>query len=317
MKRKTIEKTIAKKLNEWLASIDDVTLRDDVRENLVLSGGSIASMFLQEDVNDFDIYIQNVYVCERLAEYYCKPEGIEVLNGNHKDKYLKEHQMEEDDWNKSFEAVMYKTLNPGQIKLFIDGAGIAIGNKAHDRFIKDALEATKNGDPIPPELPEKKYRPVFFSQNAISLSDQIQIVTRFTGTVEQIHKSYDFIHATNYYTFKDGLVTNTRALECLLTKELRYQGSLYPLTSVIRMKKFIARKWTMNAGEVLKMLWQCSELNLKDPLVLEDQLVGVDIAYFSMLVDAIKNVDPEKLTSAYINSLIDKIFNEEFDGEEV
>ena len=295
MKRKTIEKVIVKKLNEWLATIDDVTLRDDVRENLVLSGGSIASMFLQETVNDFDIYIQKTDVCERLANYYCKDEGIEVLNGNKKEEYLKRINPDNEHWsedgNLSFEAVMYKTLNPGQVKLMIHGAGVQT-----NACVK--------------EIEPKEYHPVFFSQNAISLSDQIQIVTRFTGTVEEIHKSYDFIHATNYFTFKDKLVTNVRALECLLTKELRYQGSLYPLTSVIRMKKFIARHWTMNAGEVLKMLYQVSELNLKDPLVLEDQLVGVDIAYFSLLVDAIKNVDPEKLTSEYMNTLIDKIFND-------
>lgn len=295
MKRKTIEKVIVKKLNEWLETIDDVTLRDDVRGNLVLSGGSIASMFLQEDVNDFDIYIQDIKVCERLANYYCKKEGIEVLNGDKKEHYLKDAGLEEDDSDKSFKAVMYKTLRPGQIKLMIEGAGIAVAKKEDESLV---------------DFVKKPYTPVFFSQNAISLSDQIQIVTRFTGTVEEIHKSYDFIHATNYFTFKDKLVTNVKALECLLTKELRYQGSLYPLTSVIRMKKFIARHWTMNAGEVLKMLYQVSELNLKDPLVLEDQLVGVDIAYFSLLVDAIKNVDPEKLTSEYMNTLIDKIFND-------
>jgi hypothetical protein len=303
MKRKTIERIIVKKLNAWLDTIDDVTLRDDVRENLVLSGGSITSMFLQEDVNDFDIYIQNINVCERLAQYYCKADGIEVLNGNLKDIYLE--QLPEDElyvdteWgqNMSAEAIIIKSLHYGQIKLNITGAGI------------QSSAVTK-------EIELKEYHPVFFSQNAISLSNDIQIVIRFTGTVEEIHRSYDFVHATNYYTFKEGLVTNTKALECILTKELKYQGSLYPLTSVIRMKKFIARKWTMNAGEVLKMLYQVSELDLKDPVVLEEQLVGVDIAYFSLLIDAIRNVDPKKLDSSYINKLIDKIFNE-FDGDNI
>lgn len=303
MKRKTIERVIVKKLNAWLETIDNVTLRDDVRTNLVLSGGSITSMFLQEDVNDFDIYIQNVDVCERLANYYCT--GIEVLNGNRKEEYLKQlptdEMYEHTEWgeNLSAEAVILKSLHPNQIKLNIAGAGIAIA-------IVSSSDTPSTDT----------FRPVFFSQNAISLSDDIQIVIRFTGTVEEIHKSYDFVHATNYYTFKEGLVTNVKALECILTKELKYQGSLYPLTSVIRMKKFIARKWTMNAGEVLKMLYQVSELDLKDPVVLEEQLVGVDIAYFSMLIDAIRNVDPKKLDSAYISKLIDKIFNE-FDGDDL
>ncbi len=85
------------------------------------------------------------------------------------------------------------------------------------------------------------YTPVFFSPNAISLSDKVQIVLRFHGDNVAIHKTFDFIHATNYFTFKDGLVTNKEALESILTKQLKYQGSLYPVTSIIRIKKFLKR----------------------------------------------------------------------------
>ena len=294
MKVKTIKTVIQKKLDEWLSSIDDKQLRNDVRNNLVLSGGSITSMLLKEPVNDYDIYIVDPLVCSLLAEYYIKlaNKNIDVLNGNMKESYLENENIE--DWDLSESAIMYKTLHAGQIKLNVSGAGLPI-------FYEKERET---------ELKEKGYYPVFFSQNAISLSDQIQIVTRFTGTVKEIHKSYDFVHATNYFTFEKGLVLNKLALQCILTKELRYQGSLYPLTSVIRMKKFIARKWTMNAGEVLKMLWQCSELNLKDPLVLEEQLVGVDIAYFSRLVDMLSQVKTEDRNYSYLTELIDKIFNE-------
>jgi hypothetical protein len=88
----------------------------------------------------------------------------------------------------------------------------------------------------------------------------LQIVLRFSGNVTQIHKTFDFVHATNYFTFEEGLVTNVAALESILTK---IPGIPYPLTSVIRMKKFIQRGWTVNAGEILKMLFQVSELDLK------------------------------------------------------
>jgi hypothetical protein len=97
------------------------------------------------------------------------------------------------------------------------------------------------------------------------------------------------VHATNYFTFEEGLVTNVAALESILTKSLRYQGSLYPLTSVIRMKKFIQRGWTVNAGEILKMLFQVSELDLKNIEVLEEQLIGVDVAYFSLLITVLRD----------------------------
>lgn len=53
MQVKTIEKNIKAKLEEWLATITNYRLRDDVRENLLVSGGSITSMFLGEP--DFKI----------------------------------------------------------------------------------------------------------------------------------------------------------------------------------------------------------------------------------------------------------------------
>jgi hypothetical protein len=113
------------------------------------------------------------------------------------------------------------------------------------------------------------------------------------------------------------LVLNKEALESLVTKNLSYQGSLYPLTSIIRMKKFIGRNWTMNAGEVLKMMFQVSDLDLTDIEVLEEQLIGVDVAYFSTLIEALRGVDKDKITPAYMNTMIDRIFNqyeEDYDG---
>ena len=106
------------------------------------------------------------------------------------------------------------------------------------------------------------------------------------------------------------MVCNVQALQALITKELIYIGSKYPLTSVIRTKKFILRGYSINAGTYLKILWQVAELDLKDPITLQEQLIGVDVAYFSMLLDILKNVTPEKLNYNYISEIIDRVFNE-------
>ncbi len=164
--------------------------------------------------------------------------------------------------------------------------------------------------------PILKYRPKFFSPNAISLSDDIQIVVRFHGNAEEIHKTFDFIHATNYFTFKEGLVTNKTALESILTKQLKYQGSLYPLTTIIRIKKFLKRGWNINAGEMLKVMFQISELDLKDPNVLEEQLIGVDVSYFGTLIEILRGVDPASMNSNYLNTIIDKVFDGSEEQEE-
>lgn len=301
MQVKSISKVINKKLTEWLDTISDKNLAKEVKDNLLLSGGAITSMFMQVDVNDYDIYIKDVDVLLRLCKYYTDGYNITVLDGRHKATYEQElcndygcgTTEEVSSFTKNSYIISIENLKEDQIKLYFDGQA---GMSVKDDYLDDC------------EAPQK-YRPVYFSPNAISLSDNIQIVLRFHGDSEQIHKTFDFIHATNYFTFKEGLVTNIKALESILTKQLYYQGSLYPLTSVIRMKKFIKRGWNINAGEILKMLFQVSELDLKDPNVLEEQLIGVDIAYFSTLVTILRGVKKESLTTAYLCEIIDRVFN--------
>lgn len=93
---------------------------------------------------------------------------------------------------------------------------------------------------------------------------------------------------------------------------LIYQGSKYPICSVIRTRKFIQRGWRINAGQYLKMCMQISELNLKDIKVLEDQLTGVDAAYFEQLIRATQKHMSETgstdIDQVYLVQLIDKIF---------
>jgi hypothetical protein len=311
MQIKTIKKTITKKLEEWLRTIEDEDLRKDVKENLLLSGGSITSMLLNCDVNDYDIYIKDMDVLLDLTKYYVKPffSSIRILDGRKKQDYIDDlgdayvnFTDDVENINNAY-AISVRNLQPDQIKIFLE-------DKNGGMKISEA-NFEKGEDSIP-----KKYQPVFFSPNAISLTDGIQIVIRFHGDNEQIHKTFDFIHATNYFTFKDGLVTNVPALESILTKQLFYQGSLYPLTSIIRMKKFIKRNWNINAGEILKIMFQISLLDLKNPDVLAEQLIGVDVAYFDKLIETLRGVPYEKMTSEYLNTIIDKVFNEYEESEE-
>ena len=51
MQIKTIEKVIINKMNEWLETITDEDLRKETKNNLLVSGGSIASMLMGADVS--------------------------------------------------------------------------------------------------------------------------------------------------------------------------------------------------------------------------------------------------------------------------
>ena len=158
---------------------------------------------------------------------------------------------------------------------------------------------------------------MFLSTNAITLTNDIQLVLRFYGEPEEIHKNYDFIHATNYWTSKDNrLVLNPKALECILTKELLYNGSKYPLCSIIRTKKFVRRGWTINAGQYLKMALQLNELDLLDPVVLEEQLTGVDSAFFTMFIRWFRSNKQDLGRTEivpYLTTVIDRIFDGEYE----
>lgn len=289
MKSKTIKKIIHAKIEDWLKSIDDVAVRDVASKNTIVTGGAIASMLLNEPVNDYDIYFRTQAAAETVARYYV-------------DRFIKEagHPLALDIQDGRIRITTsngYRGETAGNIE--------ALGSDQIDDVYEQTEEialATED-DGLPP------YRPVFLSTNAITLANKIQIIVRFYGEADQIHENYDFVHCTNYYTHWDVNVTLRQpALEALLAKELRYIGSKYPVCSIIRLRKFIKRGWTINAGQILKAVMQISELDLTDPKVLEDQLTGVDSAYFMQLMTKLRDKDPEKVNAAYLVEIIDRMF---------
>lgn len=54
-KRKGIIKHLKSKIEDWLESIEDEDLRKLAEKNVIVTGGSIASMLLGEKVNDYEL----------------------------------------------------------------------------------------------------------------------------------------------------------------------------------------------------------------------------------------------------------------------
>ncbi len=297
MKMKTIKAVkavIAGKFNSWIESITDKEVRQLAAANSLVTGGSIVSLLTGCEVNDYDIYFTNLQTCKRVAEYY----AAQFKADSHDDLVV---DVSEDGRIRMAKKEGQRGQTGGEI---IPDSGA----------IEDAYEETEQKALNTEDEDDKpKHRPIFFSTNAITLSGKIQIVLRFYGDAEEIHKNYDFIHCTNYWmpslTQKHGhLELNKDAMESIMTKELRYVGSKYPLCSIMRLRKFIARQWTINAGQILKMAMQLNELDLTDPKVLEDQLTGVDSAYFLKLIQDLHAKNPEKVEISYLVEIIDRIF---------
>ena len=296
MKIKSIKKALEDKFNDFVTSIDDHDVSEAINTGSIITGGCIPSMLLREEVNDFDIYFRDRDTAIRVAQYYVKkfcengPKVLEVDTQTPDRVRIIKPTFEDQSKSRGESAGDLRLIqNPGEIE------------DTYQETEKMALESEDADKP--------KYRPVFLTNNAITLSHRVQLVLRFYGEPEEIHANYDFVHCMNYWTsWDEKLVLKQGALESILTKELRYVGSKYPVCSVMRLRKFIARGWTVNAGQVLKMIMQMNELDLTIPSVLEDQLTGVDSAYFCDLMKQLKDKDPAKVNSAYLCEIIDRIF---------
>ena len=308
MQRKTIKRTLIQKLEEWVGSIDDSYLVSLIKKDTIVTGGSIASMLLGEKVNDYDIYFKTLETTQRVAEYY-----VAKFNAA---KVIKSEGTLSDHTPVVCRDVIknIKGYEEDRICIKIKSAGVAHEEMSEYKYFEtrpeeeqqdfmESLGALESSEDKP------KYRPVFLSQNAITLSDRMQIVIRFHGLPSQIHDNYDFVHAMSYFDWDTKeLVIPAAAMESMMSKTLYYHGSLYPLCSIFRAKKFIERGWHISAGQLLKIMWQISEVDLKDRLVMQEQLIGVDAAYMHMLFQALQDVDPQKINSTYVGEIIDRIF---------
>lgn len=310
MKAKTIKAVLSKKFKSFSDSIEDEAVRKLVERNTIITGGSIASMLLGEKINDYDLYFTNKETAMAVAQYYVDRFTIQKRNG--------------------IPCSISVDGSDNRVRVVVKSAGIATdeGTDVPYEYFEGRPEGEANGyvselmgdagniqdtyeetEELAQEVEDNTYRPVFLSTNAITLSNRVQIILRFFGNAETIHENFDFVHATNYWTSGDNnLVLRPAALEALLSRELRYVGSKYPICSVIRLRKFLKRGWVINAGQILKMMMQISELNLSDPAVLQEQLTGVDSAYFIEVMKKLKERDPEKVEAAYLIEIIDRMF---------
>lgn len=311
LKSKTIKAVLRNKIDQWLATIEDEALRDTCRRESIVTGGSIASMLLGEDVNDFDVYFRTKATVKAVAEYYVtkfkaqrkKRSGIEVP------MYVEE---------------LKDLSGSDRIRIVVKSAGVEGSAQREDyqyfengndhdagQYVSEAFEQMVKVEGLDDAVAEDRhaFSPVFLSSNAISLSGKVQLVLRFYGDPETIHQSYDFAHCMNYWESGTSILTLRQdALEALLSRVLVYHGSKYPLCSIIRSRKFIERGWRINAGQYLKMVMQAAELDFTDYLVLEEQLTGVDVAYFQEVLEKVKAKKPEKVDSAYLIEIIDRMF---------
>lgn len=291
------EKRILQRLNietkKWVESIQDEELKDKVRSNVVIAGGAITSLLEGETPNDYDVYIKDFDVLVELANYYAE---LWNKDGRHKSKVTIQVDMPEPDGD----------VETSKVICFITSKGVA-GEEEETTKASAGTEANIEVE----EDEVADYRPVFFTDNAISLKGKVQLVLRFWGEPEKIISSFDYVHCTNYFDRgNQDLHISKDALMSILNKQLKYVGSQFPICSLFRMRKYMERGYTISAGEILKMAFQISNLDLTDITVLREQLIGVDTTYMIDLVDRLEQAQEDNvdIDYTYVVNLIDEIF---------
>ena len=312
MKSKEIRSTIKKKLDSWLKTLPE-ELREKTKDKIIVTGGAIVSLLTGEEPHDYDVYFRDYETTLAIAQYYVK----EFKPRKHK----------------GLDVPLYVDGSEGRVKIVAKSAGIASaegtdkpyeyfeaspgGDDAGEEYVQEILTNPEDVEKVHEEQEnlaletktKSKYRPMFLTSNAITLTDKVQLIIRFFGNPEEIHENYDFVHATcHYVSWNQTLTLKPEALEAVLAKELRYVGSKYPVCSLIRTRKFISRGWRINAGQYLKIIMQAAALDLTDFNVLESQLVGLDAAYFANVLDRLKDKDPNKVDGAYLCQIIDELY---------
>lgn len=343
LQKKTIENIIGNKVKFWVWSMNDIEKlstaigrigqtdyvkhyfpdwenvknndekRKDIMRNwhgwmqkaVVVTGGCIASMLLGEEVNDYDMYFSAREDAEFVAHYYLA--GMKLGE------------------NSKVPTIEIRANNTNGVTIFIKSQGVlgdedfegqttdysyfeALAQNEADKFLSKILrkEAQKE------DTEKNKYKVQFMTSNAITLHDGVQLILRFCGNPKEIHDNYDFVHATNYWTKHTGVVYNEHALRAILERRLYYVGSKFPICSMFRTKKFIRRGFAISAGEMMKIMYDAGKLNLNDPNVLHDQLLGVDFAYFWEVINLLREgvKAGRELDRSYLFEIINNVFQE-------
>jgi hypothetical protein len=260
--------------------VENNELKQVIKENAFITGGAIPSLLMGERPNDYDVYFKTPAAALKAAEYYTE----KIANGQ------------------AYEIV------EGEERVLVKIPSVGVLRNGDLEGAMGAVETIKAAKP---------FSPLYITDNAITLSNKMQLVLRFCGEPSVVHKYYDFIHATCVYDYFNGELTlPPEALESILGKNLIYRGSLYPVASIFRVRKFLKRGWHITAGQLLKPMLQISQMDLRNTEVLRDQLIGVDQMFMEQLLMAIQNAKGERLDDMYLAKLIDEIFDEDLGGAE-
>lgn len=142
-------------------------------------------------------------------------------------------------------------------------------------YLELGIDITRNGT-------TGSYLPLFHSHNAISLSNDVQLIKKFYGTPEDVVREFDFVHCRGYY-YQGKVDISHSVRSSVSTKTLAYSLSDYPINSLVRAFKFVEKGWKLTKEDQISMGIDVARLDIADYDVLCEQLQGISAGYLECI----------------------------------
>lgn len=121
-----------------------------------------------------------------------------------------------------------------------------------------------------------KYKVSLITENAINLTDKIQIITKYYGFSDDITDKFDFQHIKSFWRYNEGKEASELILcddfyKLIHEKELVYTGSEYPLSSFFRTKKYIKKGWNISNATMLHIALDIVAVFNRGKIIINDK----------------------------------------------
>jgi hypothetical protein len=129
---------------------------------------------------------------------------------------------------------------------FVNDFDIYFISKEDAIKVKEYYKTRKKAD-------SEKFHVKLITENSINLSDKAQFIIKFTGEPKEVIDNFDWQHIKSHYQYPDKLYLTDDVYKLIVEKDLVYTGSKYPLSSMLRTRKFIKKGWNVSTKTILNI----------------------------------------------------------------
>lgn len=117
---------------------------------------------------------------------------------------------------------------------------------------------------------------------------EVQVITRFTGSPEEVLNTFDFTCVMGLWNFREGkFYAHEFFLRDVARRRLVYSNkSQYPICALYRTKKYVERGYEFPGSTLVAIALAIHSLQLNTYKDLKDQLLGIDTSMFKEITES-------------------------------